>query len=116
MPLVPYGRIGLSYYYWSVTKPGGSIAEVPTSDCPDLDGCEGDRARGGSWGWQGTLGLALRAERIDPDAEVALRTELGIEHAGFLAELTYAKVDGFGADDKLSVGDLTWFGGINFEF
>ncbi|HUS63802.1 MAG TPA: MXAN_2562 family outer membrane beta-barrel protein [Kofleriaceae bacterium] len=116
VPLVPYGRIGLSYYYWSVTKPGGSIAEVPTSDCPDLDGCEGDRARGGSWGWQGTLGLALRAERIDPDAEVALRTELGIEHAGFLAELTYAKVDGFGSDDKLSVGDLTWFGGINFEF
>jgi hypothetical protein len=118
VPLVPYGRLGLSYYYWSSTKPGGSLAEVPTDDCPDLESgdCEGDRARGGSWGWQGTIGLAIRAERIDPDAEVSLRTELGIEHAGFLAELTYAKVDGFGSDDKLSVGDLTWFGGINFEF
>ena len=63
-----------------------------------------------------TVGLAIRAERLDPDAEIALRTELGIEHAGFLVELTYAKVDGFGSNDKLAVGDLTWFGGINFEF
>lgn len=62
------------------------------------------------------MGLAVRAERIDPDAETSLRTELGIEHAGFFAELTYANVDGFGSGDKLVVGDLTWFGGINFEF
>lgn len=118
VPLVPYGRLGLSYYYWSVTRPGGDLAEIPTSNCPDIESgdCEGDVARGGSWGWQGTVGLALRAERIDPDAEVALRTELGIEHAGFLFEATYAKVDGFGSDKKLALGDLTWFGGINFEF
>jgi hypothetical protein len=114
--VVPYGRLGLSYYYWWVTAPSGDIAEVPTADCPDLDGCEGNRARGGSLGWQASGGLALRLERIDPDTEVALRTELGIEHAGFLVEVTYAVVDGFGSDKKLSLGDTTWFGGINFEF
>ena len=48
-----------------------------------------------------------------PDAR---STELGIEHAGLVAEMTYASVDGFGADDKLAVGDVTWFGGIHFEF
>jgi len=114
--VVPYGRLGLSYYYWWVTAPSGNIAEVPTADCPDLEGCTGDKARGGSLGWQATAGLALRLERIDRDAEVALRTELGIEHAGFMIEYTYAVVDGFGSDKKLSVGDATWFGGINFEF
>jgi len=114
--VVPYGRLGLSYYYWWVTAPSGNIAEVPTADCPDLMGCTGDKARGGSLGWQATGGLALRLERIDRDAEVALRTELGIEHAGFMLEYTYATVDGFGSDKKLSVGDATWFGGINFEF
>ncbi len=114
--VVPYARVGLSYYVWWVTGPGGSIAEVPTDDCPDLDGCTGDRALGASLGWQASGGLAVRLERIDPDAEVALRTELGIEHAGFVFEGTYAKVDGFGSDKKLSVGDTTWFGGINFEF
>jgi hypothetical protein len=41
---------------------------------------------------------------------------MGIEHAGFYAELSYAQVDGFGAADRMSVGDLTWFAGINFEF
>lgn len=114
--VVPYGRVGLSYYYWWVTSPSGGIAQVPTADCPDLDGCSGNKARGGSLGWQATGGLAVRLERIDSDAEVALRTELGIEHAGFMIEATYAKVDGFGSDKKLSVGDTTWFGGINFEF
>jgi hypothetical protein len=45
-----------------------------------------------------------------------LRNETGVEHAGLVFEFTYAKVDGFGASDKLSVGDATFFGGINFEF
>ena len=61
----------------------------------------------GSLGWQGAVGLAIRAERVDPDAEIALRTELGIEHAGLVLELAYAKVDGFGSNEKLAVGDLT---------
>jgi hypothetical protein len=105
VPLVPYGRLGLSYYLWWITRPDGSISEA-----------DGEEARGGSLGWQGSVGLAIRAERLDPDAGVNLRNELGIEHAGFFAELTFADVDGFGAGDKLSLGDLTWFGGINFEF
>jgi len=40
----------------------------------------------------------------------------GIQHAGIYAELSLAKVDGFGSDSKLSVGDRTWFAGVNFEF
>lgn len=117
VPLVPYGRLGLSYYIWWVNQPSGSVAEAPTDSCPDLStGCHGDKALGGSLGWQATLGLAIRAERLDPDAAVSLRTQFGIQHAGFLVEATYAKVDGFGNAHKLRVGDLTWFGGINFEF
>lgn len=116
VPLVPYGRLGLSYYYWWITRPSGGTAEVPTPDCPDLQDCEGDSGRGGSLGWQATVGVAIRAERIDPDAEQSLRNELGIEHAGLVVEYTYAVVDGFGSDEKLSVGDATWFGGLNFEF
>ena len=61
------------------------------------------------------MGIAVRGERIDKDAAVSLRRE-GIEHAGFYAEFTYAKVDGFGSETKLAVGDLTWFAGMNFEF
>lgn len=117
IPLVPYGRLGLSYYLWWVTRPDGSVARVSTADCNvDTMDCSGNKARGGSLGWQGSIGLAIRAERLDPDAGVSLRNQLGIEHAGMFAELTLAQVDGFGASDKLSVGDLFWAAGINFEF
>ena len=40
----------------------------------------------------------------------------GIQHAGFYGELSMAKIDGFGKDTKLSVGDTTWFAGVSFEF
>jgi hypothetical protein len=40
----------------------------------------------------------------------------GIQHAGIYGELSLAKVDGFGSDKKLSVGDRTWFVGVDFEF
>jgi hypothetical protein len=119
IPLVPYGKLGLSYYLWWITKPGGDLAEVPSPECgdPPAADCEmTDKALGASIGWQGTVGLAIRAEDIDKQAALNMRNQLGIEHAGFFAELTYADVDGFGADDRLRVGDLTWFAGINFEF
>jgi len=106
IPVVPYGRLGLAYYTWWITKPSGGIAETD----------RGGKARGGSLGWQGSVGLALRAESLDKTAEQSLRNEFGVEHAGIYAELAYAKVDGFGSDKKLSVGDFTWFAGVNFEF
>lgn len=120
VPLVPYARAGLSYYLWWVTQPSGSVAEAPTAMCPDPSDpaadCEGERALGASLGWQASVGLALRAESIDRQAAISLREEFGVEHAGFVAELSYAKVDGFGSDARLSVGDFTWFAGMNFEF
>ena len=120
IPIVPYGKVGLSYYLWWITSPSGGIAETPTMDCPDpADSeadCDGNRALGASLGFQATLGIAFRAERIDKQAALSLRNDAGIEHAGFYAEMTYAQVDGFGSDSKLPVGDLTWSAGINFEF
>lgn len=105
VPLVPYARAGLSYYLWWITAPDGTLSEI-----------DGDRALGASLGWQGSVGLAIRAERLDPQSARNLRNDLGIEHAGFYGELMYADVGGFGADDKLQVGALTWFAGLNFEF
>ncbi len=117
VPLVPYGRAGLAYYLWWVDAPGSGVAEAPADPpgCQDPQRCNADHAIGASLGYQVSVGLAIRAEALDPAAERGLMQE-GIEHAGFYGELQYAKVDGFGADDKLTVGDLTWFAGMNFEF
>lgn len=113
VPVVPYARLGLSYYLWWMTAPDGSLSEYQPPDCAD---CDGDRALGASLGWQGSVGLAVRAERLDPQSARSLRNDLGINHAGFYAELMYADVSGFGAEGKLHVGALTWFAGLNFEF
>ena len=73
-------------------------------------------ASGGSLGWQGAIGLAVRADAFDEQAAINLSSEYGVEHAGFFVELAGADVDGFGSEDKLQVGDLTWLAGVNFEF
>jgi hypothetical protein len=115
IPVVPYVRGGLSYYMWQIKAPNGSSSKV----CEDMSvtgTCANeDKAYGGSFGFQGSIGFAIRAERIDADAATSMRSS-GLMHAGFYAELQYAKVDGFGSDSKLSVGDNTWFAGVDFEF
>jgi hypothetical protein len=105
IPLVPYGRVGLSYYIWRFTKGNGNVASVGE-----------DEAFGATLGWQASVGLAIRADRLDDEAARSLRSDLGVEHAGFFVELTYADVSGLGQSNKLHVGDLTWAAGINFEF
>ncbi len=123
IPVVPYLRGGLAYYLWWVRAPSGKLARVYEDadgmSCdpadPDASDCTANRALGGSLGVQGSIGLAVRAEQIDPSSAGSMRSS-GIYHAGFYAELQLAKVDGFGSDTKLSLGDTTWFAGIDFEF
>ncbi|MEO8704439.1 MAG: MXAN_2562 family outer membrane beta-barrel protein [Kofleriaceae bacterium] len=115
IPLVPYVRGGLSYYVWWLKGPNGDVAKVCKDGSMDTENCDANKAYGGSLGLQGSIGLAIRAERIDSDAARSMLNS-GIYHAGFYAELMYASVDGFGSDKKLSVGDKTWFAGVNFEF
>ena len=113
IPIVPYARAGLAYYVWWVSGSNG-VAKA-CADGTVTPGCSTTKALGASLGVQGSIGLAIRAERIDASAAISMR-QSGIQHAGVYAELSLAKVDGFGSDKKLSVGDRTWFAGVDFEF
>jgi hypothetical protein len=114
IPLVPYVRGGIAYYPWWVSAPSGGFAEVCKGTGTEPD-CDQNKALGASLGVQGAIGLALRAESIDAGTARSLR-QSGLQHAGIYAEFSAAKVDGFGSDKKLSVGDRTLFAGIDFEF
>ncbi|HEY1554956.1 MAG TPA: MXAN_2562 family outer membrane beta-barrel protein [Kofleriaceae bacterium] len=108
VPVVPYLRGGLAYYaWWSTTDGSFSVVTEP-------DGSR-NKAYGASLGVTGSVGIAIRAERIDESAARSMR-DGGILHAGFFAELQAASVDGFGNSKKLSLGDNTWFAGADFEF
>lgn len=113
IPLVPYVRGGLAYYIWSIRTNGKTATAC--WDGTHTAGCDADKGYGASLGFVGSIGLAIRAERIDASAASSMR-QSGIMHAGFYGELSLAKVDGFGSATKLSVGDRTWFAGVNFEF
>ncbi|MDQ3334046.1 MAG: MXAN_2562 family outer membrane beta-barrel protein [Myxococcota bacterium] len=115
IPVVPYVRGGLSYYMWQMKAPNGSTSKFCEEMSATGSCVKEDKAYGASFGFQGSIGLAVRAERIDSDAATSMRSS-GLMHAGFYAEYQYAKVDGFGSDSKLSVGDNTWFAGVDFEF
>jgi hypothetical protein len=114
IPVVPYVRGGLSYYLWWMKGPNGDLSKV----CEGGDAmmmCRDDKAYGGTAGVQVSAGIAIRAERIDPDAARSMRNS-GIQHAGFYGEVFWGRVDGFGSETRLWVGDTTWFAGANFEF
>jgi hypothetical protein len=113
VPVVPYIRGGLAYYLWWISTPSG-YARV-CSDGGTEPNCSQNKALGASLGLRGAIGLAIRGERIDAAAALSMR-QSGLQHAGLFAELSFAKVDGFGSDSKLSVGDRTWFAGVDFEF
>ena len=111
--MVPYARAGLAYYLWWISTPNGYARVCGDSGVEPT--CSQNKALGASLGVTGAIGLAIRAERIDASAALSMR-QSGIQHAGIYAELSLAKVDGFGSDTKLSVGDRTWFAGVDFEF
>jgi hypothetical protein len=97
--------------WWISTSNG--LAEICKGD--STNPMCGNKAFGASLGVVGAIGLAIRAEKIDASTAISMQAS-GIQHAGVYAELSLAKVDGFGSDKKLSVGDRTWFAGVDFEF
>jgi hypothetical protein len=113
IPVVPYARGGLAYYLWWMRSPNGEIAEL--ASCAGKLESTKCKGRGGSLGLVGSVGLAVRAEGIDKDAALSMR-ESGIYHTGFFIEGSLGWVDGFGNEKRLALGDVTWFGGFNFEF
>ena len=102
-PLVPFAKLGLNYTLWWVNKGDGSTAEFA-----------GEKATGGTLGWQFNGGASLLLDVLDPQSAKTLDLELGINHTYLFFEFIMTK--GFGPSNALHVGDTTWNAGIAFEF
>jgi len=106
VPIVPYVKLGLSYYTWWITKGDSSFSRTAS----------GGKALGGTPGWQATVGLSVRVDALDPEASKNMSQEMGIDHIGLFFELTDAEVSGLWQENRLHVGDFFWSAGVNFEF
>jgi hypothetical protein len=104
IPLVPYAKLGLNYTFWWITKGDGDLASY-----------QGDEAKGGSWGLQFNLGIALLLDIFEPQSAKSLDGDLGVNHTYAFIELHHAGADRFGADSALDVGDTTFLAGLAFE-
>jgi hypothetical protein len=104
IPLVPFVKGGLVYTPWWSTK-GGRVSNL----------ANGAKAKGGKWGYQGTVGLAFLMDVLEPRLARDFDTSVGVNHTYLFAEYTYAKVDDFGKRGlDLSSKHFTF--GLAFEF
>ena len=107
IPLVPFGKVGLSYTLWSISNGNGKTA---TSDKPEGKG------RGGTPGWLAGVGLAFNLGVLDPSAARSLDNESGVNDTYLFIEYDHLDSSGLGRKNTLNVGDDTWVGGLLFEF
>jgi hypothetical protein len=108
IPLVPYGKLGLTYTIWSISNGNGDVASV--------EGASGGRGRGGTPGWSAGAGLAFLLNFLDPGAAHNFDTESGVNRTYLFFELDHMDGSGLGKKNALRVGDDTWCGGLMFEF
>jgi len=106
IPLVPYGKLGFDYVYWTVTNGNGEVPSDP----------RGGRGEGGTLGWHATVGLSLVLDIFDQGAANQFDQEMGVNHTHLFFEYTHLDASGLGASNRLHVGDTTWNAGIMFEF
>lgn len=107
VPLVPYARGGVGYGFWIATK--GARNDRTTNEA-------GEDSRGGTWGWQANLGLMLRLDFIERAAGLELDRAVGINHTYLFGEWQFSRLDGFGSDTSMVVGDDTYLLGLAVEF
>ena len=105
-PLVPFGKLGLDYAYWSISDGNGNIAVDPT----------GGHARGGTLGWHVAGGAAFVIDFLDPDAAHDFDEDLGVNHTAITFEYYHADISGLGQPNRLHVGDTSWLLGLLLEF
>jgi hypothetical protein len=113
IPFVPYVKVGLAYYIWWIEN-GGGFLSVSSFTNPQTK--HKDDGYGGTFGWVLNPGLAFQLDVLDPSAARTIDSELGINHSYIFCELHWANIEGFGANDKLELSDLTLNAGLAFEF
>jgi hypothetical protein len=106
VPIVPYGKFGVAYGFWWSTD-GNKEVSVNAA---------GEKGRGGTWGWQVNAGGMLRLDVFDVNNALDLDRNTGINHAYVFGEFQLIRLDDFGKERGVNVGDATWLLGLAIEF
>ncbi len=103
IPLVPYGKAGLVFSPWWVTK-GGKLESV-----------EGSRSVGAKWGYAFTGGISLLLDFFEPRLAKDFTSDMGVAHSYLFVEFIYQNVNNFGARG-LDLSSRHWMFGFSVEY
>jgi len=96
-PLVPYAKAGLDCTLWRMNDT--SQADVS----------------GRTLGWHAAAGISVDLSPLDPQSAGEMDRESGVNQTAVFVEVARYRLDGFGSDSALHVGDTTWFAGLMLE-
>lgn len=103
IPLVPYGKAGLVYTPWWISK-GGSTQSLGARS-----------GKGGRWGYGFTAGISFMLDVLEPRLARDFDSDLGVNHSYFFAEWTYAEVNNFGSSG-LVLSSRHWMLGLALDY
>ncbi|HVP69049.1 MAG TPA: MXAN_2562 family outer membrane beta-barrel protein [Anaeromyxobacteraceae bacterium] len=107
IPFAPYLRGAIvGDIWWTSGQGAGSFSPYPAN------------AQGTTWGWAGTLGLALVLDALDPSMARQMDYDTGINHTMLFFDFTRESVNNFGAGNswQLAPSYWMWSAGILFVF
>lgn len=112
VPFEPYARFALVDYIWSTTGQSGvSSWTNPTTGVAY-------RGSGATFGWVGTLGIALVLDFFDPSLARQMDYDTGINRTLLIFDFSKGSVNDFGSQNswQLSPSYWAWSVGLQFVF
>lgn len=117
IPLIPYLKLGLGYYFFWFGNSGSFVSQATSVDGNGKE-VKVD-ASGGVVGFVLHPGLALDLSAIDPGAARAIDQEIGLNRVTAFIEMHGAWITGCHCNTmamKLNLSDITFTAGLGFEF
>jgi len=112
VPFEPYARIALvDDIWWTSGQSGISSYTNPSTG-------QSSRGQGSTYGWAGTVGLALVLDALDPTMARQMDFDTGINHTMLFFDFTKGSVNDFGSNSswQLAPSYWMWSAGILFVF
>lgn len=113
IPVIPYMKAGLAYYFWWFGTSGSYVSEITTGTG---ESATTRKTAGGTFGFVLHPGIAIDLSAIDQSAAFAIDQEIGLNRFTLFVEFNGAFINGFGRSGVLDLSDKSFNAGLSFEF
>ena len=107
-PLVPYAKLGYAYAIWWATNGLGNLARHTANGTTLV-------ARGGTGGFDATIGLRLLLDVFEPGAARSFDIEMGVNHSYLFGEYRHLVLTDWGSAKSIDLSDGVWNFGLAFD-